>query len=152
MTCKIQTRRGRPTGFCPGIASRKNSSEGKKGYVTPEESKDSISNGVKKYWNGKGIRKGAYKFVTHNGKQVPEHRAIAEMVLGRPLKKSEVVHHINGKCYDNRNCNLVIMNRSDHSVLHHKLLRQSKMKKEISMSPTGLLIQRELDKALEGDK
>lgn len=47
-----------------------------------------------------------------------EHVAIAEKVLGRKLKKGEIVHHINMNGLDNRNCNLLICTQKYHAWLH----------------------------------
>lgn len=55
------------------------------------------------------------------GKRRREHILIAEEILGRSLKKGEMVHHINGDKADNRNRNLLICDRSYHQWLHHKM-------------------------------
>lgn len=49
---------------------------------------------------------------------VYEHRLIAEQMLGRRLEKDEIVHHKNGKRWDNRTDNLEVMHKSDHAKMH----------------------------------
>ena len=46
------------------------------------------------------------------------HRVIAEQILGRPLKRNEVVHHIDGNKRNNTPENLLVMTHSEHSRLH----------------------------------
>jgi hypothetical protein len=65
------------------------------------------------------MRTTEYERVTVNGVRIYKHRAIAEKILGRPLKNEECVHHIDENGLNNENSNLVICpNAAYHKLLH----------------------------------
>jgi len=60
-------------------------------------------------------------FVVVTGTSKKLHTVIAERVLGRPLKKNETVHHIDGNRLNNNNDNLLVCERSLHPTIHAKM-------------------------------
>lgn len=47
-----------------------------------------------------------------------EHRMVAEIKLGRPLRPGEIVHHLDGDKHNNSPSNLEIMSQSQHAKAH----------------------------------
>lgn len=64
-------------------------------------------------YRGGWITKNGYKKIRVNARTVLEHRHVMELVLQRPLRPEETVHHINGIRDDNRVANLEL-----HSSKH----------------------------------
>lgn len=48
------------------------------------------------------------------------HRVVAEEMLGRPLEKGEIVHHIDGNKRNNNPENLMIMTQAEHCRVHFR--------------------------------
>lgn len=75
------------------------------------------------HWKG-GVSE-SWGYVYHHdatreqvNKYKPEHHIVAEQKIGREIQSNEVVHHINGKKWDNRPENLEVMTRSEHMRYH----------------------------------
>lgn len=62
-----------------------------------------------------------------------EHRVVAEQMLGRPLAKGEIVHHVDGNKHNNAPENLKVMSQSEHMREHlpemQEALRRVRAKK-----------------------
>jgi len=54
-----------------------------------------------------------------------EHRYIMSQLLGRELKTIEHVHHKDGNTLDNTPENLLLLNKGQHTILHHSIIRWS---------------------------
>lgn len=61
------------------------------------------------------------------GRLVSQHRYIVEQRIGRKLKGSELVHHINKDHYDNRPENLMIVSHTEHRRLHRSDIQMAKI-------------------------
>ena len=77
------------------------------------------------YKNGYWINKSGYKVIQYQNQikrvsvRIFEHRLVMEKCLRRRLEDWECVHHINGDKLDNRVENLLVVDRSEHTKLHH---------------------------------
>jgi Zn finger protein HypA/HybF involved in hydrogenase expression len=62
--------------------------------------------------------KARYRQIKVKGRRILEHRYVMEVALGRPLLRSEQVHHINHDRLDNRLDNLELVTVREHAERH----------------------------------
>lgn len=117
---------------CGNLAPISSQTHRKYGWVKGKAKKFILGHGRKlqigekepRWKGGKVIQKGHYNIRVKNHPTgrvyIPLATIKAEGVLGRTLKKGEMVHHINGNPLDDRNENLLICTRSFHQYLHGK--------------------------------
>ncbi len=69
--------------------------------------------------------RGGYVWIKNgNDDWQTEHIVIVEKILGRKMKKLELIHHINMNKKDNRNGNLLICSRSYHNIIHANMAKR----------------------------
>jgi hypothetical protein len=68
-----------------------------------------------------------YRRVRVNGKYVREHRLVAEKMLGRALRRREVVHHIDGNTLNNDPSNLQVFDSNGQHTAHHRAEKRKRV-------------------------
>lgn len=94
------------------------------------------------YKNGKTKKPSGYVYLlldeddeflcmsTTTGNYVAEHRYVVAKKIGRPLKTSEHIHHLNGIKDDNRIENLKLVNGEEHMIITQLEQRVKRLEKE----------------------
>lgn len=82
------------------------------------------------------VKVGKDHHLAHKSGDAYEHRMVAEEILGRRLRQSESIHHINGDRTDNRPENLAVMPSSAHHGLAH---RKKKMEWRLPDEPNPIV-------------
>lgn len=107
----------------------------------------------KKHWkwnDGRTLKNGYWLILSPNHPYknardyVYEHRLVMEKKLGRYLKSSEIVHHINGIRTDNRIKNLFLTSTTEHPI--------DRFKWKLILQKRILELEKEINKIQKGTK
>jgi len=104
-TCKIEGC-DKPVdshGMC-GMHAQRVRRYGDPHYITPEQQRRA-SNRAAQLARFDSVKKTTYR--KRHGRH--EHRVVAEQMIGRPLERGEIVHHIDGDKHNNDPSNLMVM-------------------------------------------
>ena len=82
-------------------------------YITPEQERRA-SNRAAQLARFDSIKETTYR--KRHGRH--EHRVVAEQMIGRPLERGEIVHHVDGDKHNNDPSNLMVMTQ-DHHIREH---------------------------------
>ena len=82
-------------------------------YITPEQQRRS-NNRAAQLARFDAVKETTYR--KRHGRH--EHRVVAEQMIGRPLERGEIVHHIDGDKHNNDPSNLMVMTQNDHAREH----------------------------------
>lgn len=109
--CANDTSKG-AKGMC-GMHAQRVRRYGDPNYITPEAQRRQ-NNRAAQLERCIEIKSETYRKI--HGRHI--HRVIAEQMIGRPLLKGEIVHHIDGNKHNNDPANLQVMTQSEHMRLH----------------------------------
>lgn len=103
------------------------------------------------------INSQGYNMIYKNGKEIREHRLIAEEALGVPIPEDILVHHIDGNKLNNDVLNLQLITREEHPKVHYTgVPRTQEVKNKVSQSKMGHTVseetRRKISKTLTGRK
>jgi len=88
-------------------------------YCEFKPTKEELSKGEKYFHGYRFLYMPDFQWTLRNG-WVAEHRYVIMKKLGRRLRSTEHVHHINKNKYDNSVGNLIVLDDFEHNIFHCK--------------------------------
>lgn len=124
VSCKIEgcDRQAEDAGMC-GMHAQRVRRYGDPHYITPE----SVRRMNNRLAQIESSSRRADTYAKFYGRH--EHRVMAEQKLGRPLRRGEVVHHIDGDKRNNAPDNLEVITQSEHINAHRKEMQAAQRRK-----------------------